>query len=304
MLRGAGAAGCHRVGEVRIRRVVELEAAGGTRFLLPDATREAVREIDWLRPHFADAEGNLILSIHSWLLDTPSGRVVVDTGLGNDKQREIPLWNARSGPYLEELTSAGFAPGDIDLVINTHLHVDHVGWNTRWRDGAWTPTFPSARYLLGRVEWEHWSRRPEPQYRQVIDDSVRPVVEAGLADLFEMDQRLTPEISAEPTTGHSIGHVSLWIESAGERALVSGDFLHHPAQAARPEWCSTADHDRDQAIATRRRMLARLADEGVAVFGMHFGEPCRVLRDGDAFRLEPTTSSESALTGSDRRTSD
>jgi len=272
---------------VKITRLVELEAAGGTRFLLPDATREAVLPIEWLRPHYADEVGHLVMCIHTYVLQTPDQTILVDMGLGNDKQRAVPLWHERSGPYISDLAALGISPESVDLVVCTHLHVDHVGWNTTLVDGEWVPTFPGARYLFGRVEWEHWSEHDRESYRTVIDDSVRPVVDAGLADLFEMDQQLTGELRAEPTPGHSIGHTSLWLESAGESALITGDFLHHPCQAAHVDWCSTADHDREQAVATRRRMFEELAEEGVRLFGMHFNTPGVLVRDAGAYRLEP-----------------
>ncbi len=274
-----------RIGDVSIERVVEVQTTGGTRFLLPDATRDAVLPIDWLRPEFADDNGNLVMCIHSYVLKTPEQTILIDTALGNQKQRPIPLWHQRSGSYLQDLAAMGVAPESVDLVICTHLHVDHVGWNTMLIDGQWIPTFPNARYRFGRIEWEYWKQRSDPLFATVIDDSVRPIVDAGLADLFEMDQQLTDEIRAEPTPGHSIGHTSLWIESAGERALISGDFLHHPCQAARLEWSSTADYDRDQAIETRRSMLHRLATEHVPLFGMHFATPGLIVPDGQSYRM-------------------
>ena len=203
-----------KVGDVSIDRVVEVETTGGTRFLLPDATREAVLPMDWLRPDFADDDGNLVMCIHSYVLKTPGQTILIDTGIGNDKQRPIPLWHERSGTYLDGLAAMGVTAESVDLVICTHLHVDHVGWNTMLVDGQWTPTFPNARYRFGRVEWEYWSAQHDQQFGTPIDDSVRPIVDAGLADLFEMDEQLTNEVRAEPTPGHSIGHTSLWIESA------------------------------------------------------------------------------------------
>ena len=273
------------VGDVSVQRIVELETVGGTRFLFPEAIREAVKPIDWLRPNFADDEGNLVMCIHTYVLRTPDQTILIDTALGNGKQRPIPLWHDRCGSYLADLSRLGITPESVDLVICTHLHVDHVGWNTMLVDGQWVPTFPNARYLFGRVEWEHWSQCDDHGFGAVIEDSVRPIVDAGLADLFEMNQQLTTEIRAEPTPGHSIGHCSLWIESDGERALITGDFFHHPCQAARIDWCSTADHDPQQAIKTRRRMFHQLSTEKTRVFGMHFSTPGIVVPDGAAYRI-------------------
>src|ERR1700747_3469087 len=142
-----------KVGKVKITKVVELETVGSTRFILPLASNEEIQKLPWLIPHFATEEGRLKMSIHSLVLETGTRRIVVDTGLGNDKQgRGIPTWNDRKGPFLETLTAAGFAPESIDTVLCTHLHVDHVGWNTMLVDGRWVPTFPKARYLMHRAE--------------------------------------------------------------------------------------------------------------------------------------------------------
>ncbi len=278
------------LGNTTITRVIEVEMAGGTRFLLPDATREAILPIDWLRPHFADDAGNLIMSIHSLIIETPTLKILVDTCLGNEKKRDIPIWNQRSGPFLEDLAAAGHPAESIDRVLCTHLHVDHVGWNTRKVEGRWVPTFANARYLFGREEWHYWDHHSDEEpYREIMKDSVRPIVDAGLVDLVESNERICPEVSLRPTPGHTPGHVSVAIESEGERALITGDFLHHPCQMARPEWCSTADWNSENAEVTRREMLAELADSDILVIGTHFATPSagRVVRAGQNYRLDP-----------------
>ena len=145
------------VGKVKITKIVELETVGSTRFILPLATNEEIRKLPWLIPHFATEEGRLKMSIHSLVVETPTRRIVVDTGLGNDKEgRNVPAWNNRQGPFLQTMREAGFAPDSIDTVLCTHLHVDHVGWNTRLVGGRWVPTFVNARYVFGRTEYEYW----------------------------------------------------------------------------------------------------------------------------------------------------
>src|SRR5690349_3915775 len=278
-----------RVGEVTITKVVELVAAGGSRFILPQATREAVRDIRWLYPHFADEEGRLKMSVHALVLETPGRRIVVDTCIGNDKQdRAVPWWNNMQGRFLEDLAAAGFPRESIDTVLCTHLHVDHVGWNTMLVAGRWIPTFPRARYLMGRVEFEHWrTQRENVSHVAVFADSVQPVFDAGLVDLVATDHRVADEVSLVPTLGHTPGHVSVRISSRGETALITGDFIHHPCQMARLDWSSAADHDPRKAERTRREMFAALADTPTLVIGTHFagGTAGRVVRDGDAFRL-------------------
>jgi glyoxylase-like metal-dependent hydrolase (beta-lactamase superfamily II) len=289
----AKAGGCGMkwtIGDVTVTKVVELEMTGGSRFLLPQATPEAVLPIAWLRPHFASDEGRLIMAIQTFVVETPDRRIVVDTCLGNDKQgRRIPHWNDRKGPFLEDLTAAGFPPESIDTVLCTHLHVDHVGWNTRLENGRWVPTFPRARYLMGRVEYDHWMGiTGRPDMAHIMGDSVTPIVEAGLATFVEATERLTPEISLIPTIGHTPGHVSVMIQSRGEQAMITGDFVHHPCQIAHPEWSTTADSDARQGIETRRRMFADLAGLPMLVIGTHFAGATagRIVRDGDAYRLD------------------
>jgi glyoxylase-like metal-dependent hydrolase (beta-lactamase superfamily II) len=278
-----------QIGDVTVTKLVELEVTGGSRFLLPQATPEAIKPITWLQPHFADENGRLRMSIHSFVVETPSRRIVVDTCLGNNKEnRRIPHWNNREGPFLADLADAGFPPDSIDTVLCTHLHVDHVGWNTIKRDGKWVPTFPRARYLMGRAEYEHWhgnTSREDMQF--VLADSVTPILDAGLAELVETDHRICDEISLIPTTGHTPGHVSVRIVSRGEEALITGDFMHHPCQIAHPEWDTTADSDPARGIVTRREMFERLAGAPVLVIGTHFAGATagHIVRDGDTWRL-------------------
>jgi glyoxylase-like metal-dependent hydrolase (beta-lactamase superfamily II) len=262
---------------------------GGTRFILPQAEPETVLPIEWLRPDFIDATGKLRMAIQALVIETPTRRIIVDTCLGNDKQdRRIPRWNDLHGPFLADLAAAGYPRESIDTVLCTHLHVDHVGWNTMLVDRRWVPTFPWARYLMGRVEFEYWrSQRDHDHHLPIFADSVAPVFDAGLVDLVETDHRVSDEISLVPTLGHTPGHFSVRIASRGEEALITGDFIHHPCQMAHPEWSSTADDDPQRAERTRRDVFSRLAGTQVLLIGTHFVAPTagRVVRDGDAFRL-------------------
>jgi len=279
-----------RIGKVAVTKIVELEVTGGSRFILPQATPEAVLPIEWLRPDFANERGRLKMSIHALVVETPSRRIIVDTCLGNDKEnRRIPTWNKLQTSFLADLAAVGYARETIDTVTCTHLHVDHVGWNTMLIDGHWVPTFPHARYLMGRAEFEHWTTQHEREdMAAVLADSVAPVRDAGLVDLVETDHRICDEISLVPTLGHTPGHVSVWIASQGEEALITGDFLHHPCQIACPDWSSTADSDPVEARLTRERMLTRLANTAILVIGTHFAGRTagRVAGDDAAFRLE------------------
>ncbi|MBM4196822.1 MAG: MBL fold metallo-hydrolase [Gammaproteobacteria bacterium] len=277
-----------QVGKVSITRVIEIEDTSmGAPALVPEAKPAAVLPIGWLRPHFVDDSGNLISSIHSLLVLSEGRRIVIDTCLGNDKPRIVPQWNRRQGRFLEELAAAGFPRESVDYVVCTHLHPDHVGWNTMLVDGRWVPTFPNARYIFSARDWEWLDKAPVTALGDYSGDSVRPVIDAGLADLVDPGFRFTDEVWLESTPGHSPGHVSVRISSGGEQAIVTGDLMHHPCQLAFPHWSNPFDFDRAQALATRRAFIERYSGTAVLVIGSHFATPSagRIVRDGDAWRL-------------------
>ncbi len=278
-----------RIGDVTVTKLVELEATGGLNAFLPQAKPEAVQAMRWLYPQFMDEAGRLNASVHALLIQTPTRRIIVDTCLGNDKTgRAAPKWNNMQGPFLRDLAAAGFARETIDTVVCTHLHVDHVGWNTMKVDERWLPTFPNARYLMAGGEYEYWrDQRESDEQVAVFGDSVRPVFDAELVDLVGIDHRVCDEVSFVPTLGHTPGHVSVRIASGGEEALITGDFLHHPCQLAHPEWAAIVDYDQAHSTRTRREMFDQLADSATLVIGTHFAGATagHVVRDGDAYKL-------------------
>jgi len=275
------------IGRVRVTRVVEIEGPTPGPFILRDAVPGRIQEIAWLRPHFATEAGKLVTSVHAFVVESAGRRILVDTCVGNDKPRPgIPSWHLRRGPFLHDLAAAGFAPESIDTVVCTHLHVDHVGWNTMLVEGRWVPTFPRARYLIGTDEWRFWGQRAEEQFGDVVGDSVRPVLDAGLVDLVASDCEITDEVRLEPTYGHTPGHVSVRIASAGEDAIITGDVMHHPCQMAHPDWASRFDVDPAAARVTRRQFLARHAGRRILVLGTHFASPSAgwIVAEGAAYR--------------------
>lgn len=278
-----------KIGDVKITRIVESEAPWPGTFILPNATEENVRkEKDWLYPTFTDEVGKTRMSIHALILESQGKKIIVDTCIGNDKDRggRRPFHMLRT-EFLEDLRAAGVDPEAVDVVICTHLHVDHVGWNTRLADGRWVPTFPRARYLFARREWEHWAAENEDGTKRILADSVAPVLEAGLAELVEMDHRVADDIWLEPTPGHTPGHVSVRLHGGDADAVITGDLMHHPVQVAEPGWQSAFDTDPAQARETRRAFCARYADRPVTVLGTHFHHPTagRIVSHRDAWRF-------------------
>ena len=277
------------VGQVRIKRLVESEDTSmRAEVLLPDAVPENVLPIKWLRPNFIDEQGNLITSIFSLLVDLGHSKLVVDTCVGNDKQRIVPSWNLRQDQFIEQMCDAGFPPDRVDFVVCTHLHADHVGWNTTLVDGQWRPTFPNARYFFSQADWDWLDNEPVSPLGDWCGDSVRPIVDAGLAELIRPPHPISTEVSLDSTPGHSPGHVSVSICSEGQRAVITGDLLHHPCQLAKPEWGSPFDFDSGRALQTRREFLEQYGDEPVLVIGSHFATPTagRIVSDGGVYRLD------------------
>ncbi len=222
------------------------------------------------------------------MVDVDGVRIAVDTCVGNDKERSNPGWAHQHLPFLDDMTAAGFAPDSVDVVVCTHLHVDHVGWNTMLVDGRWVPTFPNARYVLAAPEFEYWQATTMGG-DDVFGDSVAPIAAAGLADLVPIDHRLDGAVRFDPTTGHTPGHVSVVIESAGERAVITGDMIHTPLQIAEVDRSSAFDYDQIAAADTRRSFLERYADDTL-VIGTHWGGmgAGRIRRDdGDGWRIDP-----------------
>lgn len=276
------------IGEVKITRIIESETAGPI-FLLPDATKENIKKMDWLLPYFADEKGNCRISIHALIIETPERKIIVDTCLGNDKERAFKHWANLQTNFLKDLAAEGYPPESIDTVLCTHLHTDHVGWNTQLVKGIWQPTFKNAQYLFGKEEWDFIkNQRDKPLYNEFISDSIQPIIDANLCKFVDTNEVICEEVYLEPTPGHTPGHVSVRIQSQGDCAVITGDFLHHPCQMEEPYWECTADWNIEMAKQTRIEALATYAKERILVFGTHFASPSvgRVIKKGKHFQFE------------------
>jgi glyoxylase-like metal-dependent hydrolase (beta-lactamase superfamily II) len=280
-----------QVGDVKITRIVESEvpmAYNPDAAFLKEATPEKLRDMPWLYPHFVTEAGDLKLSIHALLVEAPGLKLVVDTCVGNDKPRALFGNVGLQTGFLTSLEATGCKRTDVNNVVCTHLHVDHVGWNTMLEGGKWVPTFPNARYLIGKQEYAFWKQEGDKEQQEILSDSVQPIFDRGLADLVEMDHRISPEVKLMPTPGHTPGHVSVIIESKGKRAMITGDMLHHPCQFGHPEWSPSFDSDPVAGATMRRSVFEKVADQPTLVIGTHFAAPTagHVKRDGRSFRFD------------------
>jgi glyoxylase-like metal-dependent hydrolase (beta-lactamase superfamily II) len=281
-----------RVGDVDIARIVEVYGfEDDISMLLPEATPQYVQQFGWLQPHFATPDGRMIISFQCFVLRSRGRTAMIDTCIGNDRKREFDVFCNMQNTFLEDLSTAGFPAEQVTDVLCTHLHFDHVGWNTRLVNGKWMPTFPQARYLFGRREWQHWTHlRDTGGYHHLdhLQDSIDPILEAGLEQFIDADFRLTDEVSLIPTPGHTPGHVSVLIESRGERAVITGDLMHSPIQIAIPATEARFDMDKSLAARTRCDFVQRFSNSGTLIIGTHFPEPTagHIVPDGTAWKLK------------------
>lgn len=265
------------IGEVEILQIVEMEDHKLFASFIPDAKPEKIREIPWLTPHFADKKGNLKALVQSFLIRSNGKNILIDTCNGNGKNRpNVPTWGNLQTNYLAKFETHEINPNDIDIVSCTHLHFDHVGWNTKLENNHWIPTFPRATYLFSRKEYEYWIKKPDKEMvddLNAIEDSVSPLVKAGLAKFVSDDYKIDGNVKFIPTPGHTPHHVSVVIESQGNKAIITGDVMHHPCQIAHQEWTTPADTYPDQTIVTRKKFLNEVKDKDVLVIGSHFAHP-------------------------------
>ena len=281
------------VGDLTIHRIIEQE----TTFLkaqdmLPDLTPDLLGENRaWMKQAGAmDDTDTLILCFQSYIVQTPHHTVLIDSCIGNDKPRPLrPKWNMKTDEtYMRALASAGFSVEDIDFVMCTHLHVDHVGWNTRLEAGRWVPTFPNARYIFGKTEFDYWTEQNANAPVPPIVDSVLPVVEARQAEIVRADYEIGDHVRIRPTPGHTPGHVAFTFGRGKDDVVFAGDLMHTPLQTRYPQISTKFDVDQAQAAVTRRNFLERYCDTDTLCCTAHFPSPSagKIRRWGNGFHCE------------------
>ena len=284
-----------QIGKIKVTRIQELVFPEFSD-VIPAVTKELVKEIKWLFPHFVTADGHLSLSIHSLIVETPTHKLVVDTCIGDGRDR-MPMegMHMLSTNYMRDMQAEGYQPEDMDFVLCTHLHVDHVGWNTRLVDGKWVPTFPNAKYIMDKKDLDFWGSIDVDTdidfmqvQRQVFEDSLMPVINAGLAQPVDAPSIICEGVRLISTPGHTPGHVSVVLESGGQTGLITGDFIHHPIQFHDPALVSPFDVDNEMAIETRRRIFGEYADTPTLIIGTHFAGPTAgtLVTENGTYRLK------------------
>ncbi|MEU9119413.1 MBL fold metallo-hydrolase [Streptomyces sp. NPDC048506] len=284
-------------GDVEVTRVVELQVPfAPARTLVPESTTEVWTDNeDWLAPdHWDPGSDQAVVALQTWVLRSGGRTVLVDTSVGNGRERpDSPHFHQWQGNFLELLAQAGVEPQQVDVVVNTHLHGDHVGWNTLGVDGDWVPTFPNAQYLIPAADDFHYG--PDNAYgngareddRLIYEDSIAPVHRFGQAVLWDGSHRIDEHLTLESAPGHTPGSSVLRLDSAGDRVIFVGDLLHSPVQILQPGWNSCFCLDPVQAAASRRRILERAAAARELVVPAHFGGAgaVEVRKEGQGFTL-------------------
>jgi glyoxylase-like metal-dependent hydrolase (beta-lactamase superfamily II) len=286
------------IGDVHVQRVQDfMGPAYPSRDLLPDFDPAFVDEHrSWLLPkHFVEETGQVIMSCHGWVVRVGGKTILIDSCIGNGKNRpHSPIFHMASFSFMDNFVAAGISAEEIDYVLCTHLHVDHVGWNTRERDGRWVPTFPNAKYVfskteVARLDPKNGADENDLDSRNMFEDSILPILEAKQDLQIEGDHELGHGITIEPTPGHAPGHMMVKVVSQGQEGLFSGDIVHHPIQVVRPEWSSSFCADPEQARKTRRRVLEHATEHRSLLLPAHFAgdHVYRIGASGSAFTCLP-----------------
>jgi glyoxylase-like metal-dependent hydrolase (beta-lactamase superfamily II) len=283
-----------RIGDFEVQRITEFEGPFiEPQTFFPDFDPEALRaNPDMTGPAFLDpATGKLVFSFHCFVVRTGRHTILIDSCLGNDKERPTrPQFHRLRTPFLADLASAGVKPEEVDYVMCTHLHWDHVGWNTRLESGRWVPTFPKARYIMARREFDHWQgehgKGADTPHSRAFEDSVLPVVRTGQSVLVEDDYAFEDGLWFESAPGHTPGNVVIHARSRDERAVFLGDVLHHQFQLMKPEWSTLACSDRELSKKTRMRLVEEYAASGMRLLPGHFPAPTvgKIVRRGGGYR--------------------
>lgn len=273
--------------DIEIKRIIELSDSGSIP-LIPAAKPENLKELPWLFPNFLSKSYGLKIIIQMIIIKSKGKTIIIDTCIGNHKKLSYRPWANRNSNFLEKLIAIGVEKEKVDIVVCTHIHLDHVGWNTIKKDGIWRPTFCNAEYIFSEQEFKHIKQHESSLHGDIIKESINPVVEAGQATFISPPHAIDNNISIIGTPGHTPGHISVIIDCGSLNLLVTGDMIHHPCQIAYPDWCSYYDFDKNLAIKTRRRFLEKNVEQNTLIIGSHFSSTSigRIIKDSDKYAFD------------------
>lgn len=261
------------IGKVDIYPLAEIEAGELIQSIIENASQKNLKQMSWLQPDFVDADGKIKAIVQCFLIHDEDDWILIDACNGNDKERcDMPVWSHLKTDFLKKLRELGITEKDITTVVCTHLHTDHVGWLTNFQDG-WIPTFTNAKHIIVKNEFDYWKTKPEIEIdddKNAFDDSVMPVVNAGLADFVDSEYSVNKHIKLLPAPGHTPSHVCVSIKSGGKLAIIGGDLFHHPCQITHPDWSSEGAFSREKEFASRGKILKQLTDKEALFIGSHF----------------------------------
>jgi glyoxylase-like metal-dependent hydrolase (beta-lactamase superfamily II) len=282
----------YQIGDAQVTRVTEMvrsQAVPATLFPKYDDTFFQEHK-DWLLRGSMTADGQFLMtSMHTWIVRTGKHTILIDTACGNGKERpQYPMFHRLHNPYLERLKEAGVSPEQVDFVLLTHLHADHVGWNTRLESGRWVSTFPNAKFVFSKSEYEFYAdpEHVQPLSAAVFEESVQPVIDSGQAIMIAAEgSEFIDGLAFHRTAGHSYDHASISLSSKGQEALFAGDIMHHPLQVYQPDWNSMYCEFQDQAKESRSWVLDYVVDRQATYFSSHFPDNSAgtVTRKGEDF---------------------
>lgn len=276
-----------RDNRLKIKRVIETIDHGNLP-LIPEATPENLKKISWLDDKFLSDKQELEIVVQLFVIESNNKIIIIDTCIGNHKDLTYKPWANRQSMFLDKIREAGVDQTKVDYVVCTHIHLDHVGWNTTKVNNVWETTFPNASYIFSEKEFQHAKKFENKLHGNIIEESINPVIRRGQATFINPPYSIDNNITIIPTPGHTPGHVSVVINYDHLNIIITGDTIHHPCQIACPEWNSYYEFDQDLSIKTRRRILEKNAGQNSMIIGSHFPGSSfgKIIKDGDKYTFD------------------
>ena len=273
--------------KIKIKRVIETTNRG-TLPLIPNATPDNLKKIPWLDQTFLSEKQGLEIVVQLFVIESNDKIIIVDTCIGNHKDLTYLPWANKQSKFLEKIQAAGVVQTEVDYIVCTHIHLDHIGWNTTKINNVWEPTFPNASYIFSEKEFQHAKKYENKLHGNIIEESINPVIKSGQAMFISPPYSIDNNVTIIGTPGHTPGHTSVVVNYNNLNIIITGDKIHHPCQIACPDWNSYYDFDKDLSIKTRRRILEKNAGQNSILIGSHFSGSSfgQIIKDGDKYAFD------------------